>query len=92
MLGVFFFLFSFGKKINQGADIFTHKHTELPASSFSIKHVCTRLIMLTGGKKNNKIKKLKVARRQSAPTPSTANICLWTFIIYCSSGFLCFIL
>ena len=43
-------------KINQGRDVFTHKHTELPASSFSIKQVCTRLIILTGGKNNSKIK------------------------------------
>ena len=48
------------KKINQGTDVFTHKITELPASSFSIicvlKHVRTRLIMLTCGKNNHKIK------------------------------------
>ena len=43
------------KKINQGTDVFTHKHTELPTSSFSIvpcsvcglKHVCMRLTILT---------------------------------------------
>ena len=31
------------KKINQGTDVFTHKHTELPASSFSIvpRSVCS---------------------------------------------------
>ena len=48
------------KKVNHGTDIFTHKHTELPASSFSIRcvlmHVRTRLTILTGSKNNHKIK------------------------------------
>ena len=62
------------KKINQGTDVFTHKHTELPASSFSIicvlKHVRTRLIILTGGKNNHKI---EIART------GTANILFYHF-------------
>ena len=48
------------KKVNHGTDLFSHKHTELPASSFSIicvlKHVRTRLTILTGSKNNHKIK------------------------------------
>ena len=56
---------------------FTHKHTELHAFSFSI--MCSQarmyeLIILTGGKNNNKI---KIAEsRQSAPTLWAANILL----------------
>ena len=47
------------KKINQGTDVLTHKHTELPASSFSI--MCSQacmyeIIILTGSKNNNMIK------------------------------------
>ena len=71
------------KKIKQDADVFTHKHTQLPASSFSI--MCsqariTRLIILTGSN-NNKIKiaeygQLAVGTRHPPPTPSTANILL----------------
>ena len=48
------------KKINQGTAVFTHKHTELPVSSFRVicvlKHIHTRLIILTCGKNNHKIK------------------------------------
>ena len=48
------------KKINQGTDVFTHKHTELPASSVRIicvlKHVRARLIILTSGKNSQIIK------------------------------------
>ena len=50
----------FAKKINQGTDVLTYKHIKLPASSFSIicvlKHVLTRLTVLTGSKINQKIK------------------------------------
>ena len=46
------------KKVNHGTDVFTHEYTELPASSFIIndlKHVGTKLTILTGGKNNHKI-------------------------------------
>ena len=50
-----------GEKDQPGYKYFHSKHTELPASSFSItcvlKHVCMRLInILTGSKINHKIK------------------------------------
>ena len=39
-----------------GTDDFIPKHTELPAFSFTVlKHVRTRLTILTGGKNNHKI-------------------------------------
>ena len=38
-------------------DVFTHKHIELPASSYIVpKHICTRLTILTGSKSNHKMK------------------------------------
>ena len=48
------------KKISQCTDVLTHKHTELclpPLLALCVlKHICRRLIILTGGKNSHKIK------------------------------------
>ena len=70
------------KKINQGTDVFTHKHTELPASSLLalcvLKHVCKTLIILTGGKNNNRI---KIAESGQSAVGIHPFDCKYTFII-----------
>ena len=60
------------KKINQGTDVLTDNCLPPLLALCVLKHVCTRLIILTGCKNNHKIK-IDVASRQSAFTPSTAN-------------------
>ena len=59
----------FLKKINQGTDVLTHNCLPPLLALCVLKHVCTRLIILTS---NHKIK-IDVASWQSAFTPSTAN-------------------
>ena len=62
----------FVKKINQGTDVLTHNCLPPLLALCALKHVCTRLIILTGCKNNHKIK-IDVASWQSAFTPSTPN-------------------
>ena len=57
------------KKINQGTDVLTHNCLPPLLALCFLKHVCTRLIILTS---NHKIK-IDVASWQSTFTPSTAN-------------------
>ena len=57
------------KKINQDTDVLTHNCLPPLLALCVLKHVCTRLIILTS---NHKIK-IDVASWQSAFTPSTAN-------------------
>ena len=57
------------KKINQGTDVLTHNCLPPLLALCVLKHVCTRLIILTS---NHKIK-IDVASWQSAFTPSNAN-------------------
>ena len=60
------------KKMNEGTDVLTHNCLHPLLAVCVLKHVCTRLIILTGCKNNHKIK-IDVASWQSAFTPSTAN-------------------
>ena len=53
------------KKINQGTDVLTHNCVPPLLALCVLRHVCTRLITLTGGKNNHKIK-IAVASWQSA--------------------------
>ena len=53
------------KKISQGTDVLTHNCLPPLLALCVLKHVCTRLIILTGGKNNDKIK-IAVASWQSA--------------------------
>ena len=57
------------KKINQGTDVLTHNCLPPLLALCVLKHVCTRLIILTS---NHKIK-IDVDSWQSAFTASTAN-------------------
>ena len=53
------------KKINQGTDVLTHNCLPPLLALCVLKHVCTRLIILTGSKNSHKIK-IAVASWQSA--------------------------
>ena len=53
------------KKINQGTDVLTHNCLPPLLALCVLKHVCTRLIILTRGKNNHKIK-IAVASWHSA--------------------------
>ena len=57
------------KKINQGTDVLTHNCLPPLLALRVLKHICTRLIILTS---SHKIK-IDMASWQSAFTPSTAN-------------------
>ena len=53
------------EKINQGTDVLTHNCLPPFLALHVLNNVCTRLIILTGGKNNHKIK-IAVASWQSA--------------------------
>ena len=53
------------KKINKGSDVLTHNYLPPLLALCVLKHLCTRLIILTGCKNNHKIK-IGVASWQSA--------------------------
>ena len=74
------------KKVNHGIDVPTHIHNELPASSqppppiYVLKHVCTRLILLFGGKKQSQ--DIKIAGTGQLAVGIRPLDCKYTFLSF----------